>query len=82
MPRRRLYAGAAAKQAAYRRRKQAKASTTARLIALQEEAAQLHVHVRGRQALCAILVDLPDEAVVCLWHFLCWLLTPPPQVRG
>jgi hypothetical protein len=48
MPQRRRHASAAAKQAAYRRRKQVQASTTARLIALQKEAAQQHVGSCGR----------------------------------
>jgi hypothetical protein len=44
----RHYTNGAAKQAAYRRRKQFQASDTARLIALQEEAAQTHVVWRGQ----------------------------------
>jgi len=44
----RHYADGAAKQAAYRRRKQFQESATARLIALQEEAAQTHVVWRGK----------------------------------
>jgi uncharacterized protein YlxW (UPF0749 family) len=45
MPRPRRYGSAAAKQAAYRQRQQvqAQAAATARLIALQEDAAQTHV---------------------------------------
>jgi hypothetical protein len=51
MPRRRLYANNAEQQAAYRRRQQFQASGTARLIALQEEAAQEHVVTQGRALL-------------------------------
>ena len=49
MPRPRRHADAAAKQAAYRRRKQFQESTTARLIALQQEFAQQHVVVHGKR---------------------------------
>jgi hypothetical protein len=44
----RHYASVAAKQAAYRRRKQFQESDTARLIALQKDAAQAHVVGSGR----------------------------------
>jgi hypothetical protein len=43
MPRPRRYATHAERQAAYRRRTQFQASTTARLIALQADAAHMHV---------------------------------------
>jgi hypothetical protein len=49
MPRPRRYATHAERQAAYRRRTQFQASTTARLIALQADAAQQHVG--GRRVL-------------------------------
>ena len=49
--RRRHYASTAAKQAAYRRRKKFQETDTARLIALQEGMAQLHVIPQGKRML-------------------------------
>ena len=36
-------------------------------------------HPDPRAALLQLIADLPDEAVLRLWRFLCWWMTPPPS---